>query len=398
MTRSVPLLLLLVSTPLLSQGSTSNPGSGCSPPGPGETRLEVGIHDGIAYQYSCPDITSAPYTADVKLRITSPKKTWVTLVPHSFLVPDATTTGPNGFTTQDIINAYPWMAPPVATDPATLYPGWAGQPSLYVDPGLTWWFVWNALVSPVTGQLDDTGVRDLFVPILEDPGNPTAEHNTRTWSAKPPTWLADVSGYGIGPFMADAWEGTLYEYGPLPDAEVFSSEGIARLAIQLQAPNPGVAKTFMNSLMFADALSLGLHVNLQTVCAIDPNPAILPGGDDLSAPGLGLPTLPAVSFSPPITITVAIVAPLSGGGIPENPGTVTRGSRLLRKLRGVFPNTTVTFGGGVSAPVTWDGSLRHSLRHGVTIPQAAMNGSVSIMTPFAANAVMWPSVIVVNGS
>ncbi|NRA96520.1 MAG: hypothetical protein HRU14_09970, partial [Planctomycetes bacterium] len=253
-----------------------------------------------------------------------------------------------------------------------------------------------AIIDPVSGQLSDLVCRDMFVPVLEETPPSAAQHNSRIWSAKPPGWLADQSGYGIGPTMSAIWTGTLFELTENPDAEVFATEGIVRLAIQLQAPTPQVAKEFMNNHMFSDALSLGMFLDAQVACIIDSNSATAPGTTDLNAPGLGLPNLPTVTFTNPITVSIAIVAPATGGA--PGAGSMAQGHHYRWRLRGIYPDTTFYFAGPLSstvgAPVQWEGSPRNSLLFGLTVPSTAQSGDILVSGPFMSLSTLWSSVTV----
>ena len=97
-------------------------------------------------------------------------------------------------------------------------------------------------------------------------------------------------------------------------------------------------------------------------------------------------------------MTVAIAAPLSGSGTinPIAPTTLERTSTIRRKLRSVFPSSTMNFYGGATAAITWDGDLHHPLRHRITIPNAAVTGDIFIQTPFSQPQLLWQNVPVLN--
>lgn len=328
--KTLPLLLCLGTllfgqvTPFVSQ---------CSSPTGTQMILAMEADVGMGLQWYCPQPSDALQALSTRFRIEAPKGSWTTIVPRVSI----SGTGP---VADQLRATYGWLNFNAPLDPGTVFPGWTGQPSIVVDWSRVWWFITNGILDPYTLQISPTAVRDLYVPILEDPTNLAATHNTRIWDSRPQGWLANQSGNNVGPAMSGIWSGTLVDPAPGGSSEQISLEGLARTAILLQAPNLTAANAFMEDEDFYKALQVGMSVDLQAVAMIDPS-GVVPGTTDLNAPGLGLPALPGVTFSPPITITVAIAAPATngpGGGTGFN--NVQPGTPLTFHARGIIPLPT----------------------------------------------------------
>lgn len=313
--------LLLVAASLPSQSATP-----CAPPGPTEPQLEIEADLGTGLQWYCPTASDNLFVIAARMRLRALQGSWCTVIPRTYIAG-------TGSIADQLRATYPWLGLPTPVDPATLVQAWAGQPDLVVDPARVWWFVWNGVFDPVTGLLSNDAVRDLYVPILADPL--TTTHNTRIWDARPTGWLADQSGYGIGPTISGVWNGTLFLPAVTGDPRLFSTEGICRLSILLQAPSVDQANQFLESPDFYNALSVGMAIDLQAVSMID-STGVTPGTTDLNAPGLGLPNLPTVTFTNPITVSIAIAAPATNGG--GNGFTNVQPGGIFRFLaRGIIP-------------------------------------------------------------
>jgi len=325
-----PLLVLFIlslTSLLPAQGGPicGNPGSG--------TSLSMEVDLGQGPQWYCPLLADNISTFATRLRLVAPKGSWTTVIPRVYV-------SGTGASADQLRANYPWLdINDTPLDPGTIYSGWAGQPHIVVDFDRVWWFIQHGILDPYTLQISDTAVRDLYVPILENINDPAATHNARIWDARPQGWLANQSGNFVGPTISAIWNGMLLDPSGGGDPETFSLEGLARTAILLQAPSLASANAFMESEDFYKALEFGLSVDLQAVTMMA-STNVVPGTDDLNAPGLGLPALPGVSFSPPITITVAIAAPATNGTGGGNFNNVGPNIGIAFDAYGVVPQPT----------------------------------------------------------
>ena len=293
------IVLLAVAAVLPSQSATP-----CGTPSPSEPQLALEADLGNGLQWYCPTPSDNLTVAAARMRLRAPQGSWCTVIPRTYI----SGTGP---TADQLRLTYPWLDLPTPLDPSTMVASWAGQPDIVVEWERVWWFIWNGVFDPTTGLVSNGAVRDLFVPILWSPLSTT--HGDRIWDATAPGWLADQSGYGIGPTIASVWNGTLFIPSAGVNPQLFSTEGMCRLSILLQAPNLTQANQFLESGDFYEALAAGMAIDLQAVSMIN-SAGVIPGTTDLNAPGLGLPNLPTVTFTNPITVSIAIAAPLTNGG------------------------------------------------------------------------------------
>jgi hypothetical protein len=154
-------------------------------------------------------------------------------------------------------------------------------------------------------------------------------------------------------------------------ADEFPFQGLAQLAMYLQAGDPAMVDSFLNSdqLVTAYQNNLGLYVGIQGICFISGSPSFTPSSNETQTPGLtgfttpsgGLYYPPAPSLTNRVVAFVPWGAPVTCncGGIPGSTGPhqVEPGQRIdLSILRG-WPPLTVRFigqssqgGTGVIAP------------------------------------------------
>ncbi len=367
------LVLVLATLPLSAQTPTV-----CGAPSGGAVLLQMQADVGNGPQWYCPTKADNLTVSNTRFRITAPKGSWCTLVPRAYISGSSTTA-------DQLRATYPWLDFIASTDPQSIVPGAAPTPMVTVDPGLLWFFIWNGLVSPVTGSLSNEAVRDLFVPILEDPSNPASAYNQRAWDAQPDGWMADPNGTGIGLHMAGLWSGVLTDPSPGSDSGEFSMEGLTRTCCLLQAPSADAANQFLSSPDFLQALIEGMSVELQVVCMTSAT-SVTPGTSDLNAPTLGIPNMPAVNFSNSIVVGSGVVSPLTGSGGQFQ--FVQAGTSLDFVAQGVIPRPTgpavAIFGdhGGnplAAVPVLARGTLRAPFRHQTTPPLGVgSNSTVSV--------------------
>ncbi|MAG57066.1 MAG: hypothetical protein CMJ83_12305 [Planctomycetes bacterium] len=375
----VPLACVAVVGSMFAQGPSPTP---CGSPTGNQAILEVEADVGMGPQWFCPTLGDELGLYEARMRLNAPKKTWCTLLYRAYV-------GGTSPTATALRSQYPWLDLPSPIPAGNLYPPWASQPDVVIDQSLFWFFIFNGVIDPITGALTQEGVRDWYVPILEEmPANPLNSHHTRMWDATPQGWLADQSGYGIGPGMSALWRGALSDQNPGGDSTMFNIEAIMRQAILLQAPDLVAAYTFMDSPDFQTALTEGMFVDVQMVGLISTDPNGSPAGaTDISAPGLeGFPGfVPDGIFSNPITIAVAIASPATNGG----PGlsTVQPGVRSLFSAIGmVGGQLRFTGSNGLlpAVPVTTAATMASPLRHSVFPPLGTVPGPVHAVSPLTA--------------
>lgn len=402
MTRTAPFTIaMLLSLAAVCPAQPSGVGGNCGNPGVGETLLAMEANLGQGTQWYCPSAANNVAATATRFRLHAPKGTWSTIVPRVYI----SGSGPNA---DQLRQTYGWLNFNAPLDPGTVFPGWSGQPSIVVDWNRVWWFIQNGVLDPYSLTISPLAVRDLFVPILEDPTNTAATHNTRVWESRPQGWLADQSGNLVGPTMSGIWSGMLVDSSQSGNSDLFSLEGIARTAIMLQAPDLATANAFMSGLDFFKALESGLSIDFQAVCMIDPS-GVTPGTTDLNAPGLGLPALPNVTFSPPITITVAIAAPATngpGGGLGFV--NIQNNQQFTFHARGIIPLPSgpaemifrdATNNALPAVPIMSAATLRNPFRMQVVPPSGVAAGTtVEVLSgvPSAGTGATAPLTTIVN--
>lgn len=320
----------------------------------------------------------APQT--IRARITAQEVSWCQLLLGAACAEDGVPTWVNGTASFDPITVTPlgastWNGPPTQI---------SVRASVYA---VSFSAMMDGLLTP--NSPNQNAVRDWAVPILDD-GIAGLGPASRVWSSRPPIWLANATGTGLGPWNSLVWDAATVDAlnDEILDPEHFRVEALFRQACIVQATAEGfglqAANTFFDSEAYKLAGTTGkLSLTLQSIQAISAAPALEPGQNDATAPTLVSHPLPVASNSGSARVPLIHSIPIPNGSTTRGlDGVFTPGALHYFSAAGMAAPVQVRFGnasmgpGPITVVAQSDSTRTRPLRYKFTVPQNIGNGPV----------------------